>query len=726
MHALTIPQAIQHGLQLHTSGYVLQAIDIYQKILAVEAKNAEVLHLLGVAYAQQQQYGKAETYILQAIQQNSTHAHYYNSLANVYWYQQALDKALHHYQQALKINPSQAEAHNGLGNVFKAKNQLDKATEHYQQALQLNPRYADACNNLGTVLKLQGQLAEATHYCQHALSLNPNLSEAYTTLGSIAKDQGQLTTAVEHYHKALAINPQSVTAYNNLGIIYQQQGDLEQAIRCYQQALSLNPQQAETYNNLGIIYNELGQLSQAVLYYQEALKLSPDYAEAHSNLGTSLLDRGESEMALQHYRKAFEIKPHYAAAHSNYVYALNFLPEYDLTQLYQAHQAFQQQQTASLQHYAHKNNLDPNKRLKIGYYSPDFRKHSLTYFVLPILVHHQHEQFEIYCYYNNTKIDDITQKIQQCADHWIPCVGWTDEQLAEKIHQDEINILVDFSGHTGRNHLLTFARKPAPIQYFHTIGYSNTTGLTAIDYRITDSYVDPPDVASQYSSEALMCMPHSYYCYSPNVETPPVNDLPALQKGYVTLGSFNAYSKLNDQTLGWWAEMLRALPQAKLKLLAKSFIDTEVKQQTLEKFKALGIAYERLQLGYASSTEETLAHYHQVDIALDTYPFNGATTTCQALWMGVPVLTLVGHTPAARAGLSILSAVGLKEWITYTPENYIATCIQLAQQREALQTIRQHLRSQTQTSPLMDGESYTHYLETHYRIAWQAWCKENV
>ncbi len=722
---LFIPQAIQHGLQLHTSGQLQQAIDVYQKILTIEANNTEVLHLLGVAYAQQQDYTQAETYILQAIQHTTDNSNYYNSLANVYWYQKHTGKALQFYQQALKLNPHQAESHNGLGNVFKAQNQLEKAVKHYQQALKINPHYADACNNLSIVLKFQGKFTEAIHYCQQALTLNPNLSEAYTTLGSIAKDQGRLAEAVEHYQKALSINPNSVTAYNNLGIIYQQQAQHEQAIRCYQQALSLNPQQAETYNNLGIIYNELGQITQAILYYQEALKLNSNYAEAHNNLGTSLLDKGQSQDALYHYQKAFEIKPDYAAAQSNYVYALNFLPEYDLVQLYQAHQAFNQQHAAPLQKYIqpYENLPDPNKCLKIGYYSPDFRKHSLTYFILPILAHHQHAEFEIYCYYNNTKVDEITQKIQQCADHWINCVGWTDEQLATKIHQDQIDILVDFSGHTGKNHLLTFARKPAPIQFFHTIGYSNTTGLTAIDYRITDNYVDP-EIHSQYSAETLVCMPHSYYCYSPNMDTPLVNELPNLRNGYITLGSFNAYSKLNDQTLGWWADILHALPQARLKLLAKSFVDAEVKQMTLEKFKALGIAMERLQLGYATSSEATLAHYHQVDIALDTYPFNGATTTCQALWMGVPVLTLVGKTPAARAGLSILTTVGLNDWVTDSPQNYVTACVQLSKNIEALQILRQQLRTKMQTSPLMDGAKYTQYLENKCREAWQHWCMQ--
>lgn len=628
------------------------------------------------------------------------------------------------YHQLLQIAPHHSEALHLLGVIALQRRQYDEAIILIKKAISFNQTVPSYYSNLGIALSAKDRLDDARICYQQALTLDPNYPEAHNNLGNLFKQQGKLEEAIDCYQRALALNPTYVDALNGLGNVLQTQGQLIDAMVCYQRVLSLNPTSVETHFNLGVVLRDQYQLTEAVTYYQRALSLNPNYIYAHINLGETLSELGKISEALQHYRNALALNPTYAEVHSNLVYAMNFSAEYDAATIFSAHQQFNTQQvlpfaTAIKPHH---NDRHPQRRLRIGYLSPDFRKHSLAYFIEPVLAHHDHQQFEIFCYYNQTVIDQVTQRFQQYADHWQNCIGLSDEILAERIRQDSIDILVDLAGHTAGNRLLVLARKPAPLQMFHTVGYANTTGLQTIDYRLTDRYADPEGIAEQFSSEILVRMPASYYCYRPEEDSPPVNDLPARQHGYVTFDSFNSTAKLNDATLVRWAKVLQAIPDSRLTLMTKSLQDPILRQTLQHQLARLGISSERLTMGYASSPEETLTAYHQIDIGLDTYPFNGATTTCQALWMGVPVVTLVGTTPAARAGLSLLSTVGLTELIAYTPEDYVKICIQRANDLDYLQPLRATLRERMQSSPLLDGVSFTRHLEVVYRQRWERWC----
>ncbi len=598
--------------------------------------------------------------------------------------------------------------------------QLPQAAALYRQVLQQHPQHSEALHALGVIAAQFQQYDEAQTLIQQAILISPTVATFHNSLGNVYWLLKKLDQATDCYQRALSLNPQAVEAYNNLGIILGEQGQLGQAIACFQQVLSLRPNDANAYHNLGTAFSKQHQLTSAISCYQTALTLNPNYPDAYRSLGKAFKDKGLIEPAIQCYRQALQLKPSFVEAHNNLLYTLNFSLHYDLAKLFAEHQQFNQQHALPFTRFIqpHSNSRLPHKRLKIGYVSPDFRKHSLTYFVEPVLANHDHQQFEIFCYYNNILEDEVTRRFQLYADHWVPCAHLSDEALAQRIRQDEIDILIDLMGHTAQNRLLVCARKPAPIQVFNTIGYSNTTGLTTIDYRITDGYIDPPGIAEQYSSETLIRMPASYYCYRPNDNSPPVNPLPASQNGYITFGSFNSYAKLNDFTLSLWATVLTAIPHSKLQVLAIALQDPLLQRELQERFARLGISSERLTLGYAPSTEDTLKTYHHIDIALDPYPFHGATTTCQALWMGVPVITLVGNTPASRAGLSILSAVELTTMIAYTPAEYLQICQKFSREKTYLQQLREGLRQQMQSSPLMDALGFTRYLEETYRQMW--------
>jgi predicted O-linked N-acetylglucosamine transferase (SPINDLY family) len=346
--------------------------------------------------------------------------------------------------------------------------------------------------------------------------------------------------------------------------------------------------------------------------------------------------------------------------------------------------------------------------------SGDFRRHSVAYFITPILAQHNHDQFEIFCYDNNTVADEINQSLQRYADHWVNCSSLSDEELTNRIRQDQIDILVDLSGPTSKNRLLVFARRPAPIQVTY-LGYPTTTGLTAIDYRITDKYVDVTGINDSWNAEVPIKLSTCFFCYQPYADSPPVNDLPMLQTGRVTFSSFNSLAKLSPEILILWARVLNAVPNSTLLIKTRHVSEPAVRQHLENRFAKFGIPPSQLRLEDRTPPPAYLQTYHQVDIALDSYPFNGGLTTCEALWMGIPVVTLVGNRHVSRMGLSILTTLGLTELIADTPEKYIQTCLKWVKEVEYLQTLRQELRRRMESSPLMDAVSFTANLEKVYQ-----------
>jgi len=621
-------------------------------------------------------------------------------------------------ERILEHLPNQVDALHLLGVMAAQVNQYEKATYLIKRAIEEESGIADLHNSLGNVFLFQGSLEEAKNCYQRAIVLNPNAPEAYHNLGNIFFEQAELAKAAKLYQQAVKLNPNYAEAYAGLGNVLRVQGRFSEAATCYQEALRLAPKEAKIHSNLGITRWQQNQVTEAVACYQQALKLAPNFADAYYNLALALKDQGKLAEALHHYRLALAIEPHRPLFYTGFLLALHYLVDCAAATIFEEHRKFNEQLALPLaaEILPHGNQAQPRRRLKIGYVSSDFRKHSVAYFIAPILTQHDAHQFEIFCYYDHLLTDEVTSYLQAYAHHWLNCKGLSDEALTAKIRQDEIDILVDLMGHTSYPRLLVFARKPAPVQVTY-LGYPCSTGLTAIDYRLTDKYVD-----DHFNSETPVQLPHSLFCYQPYAGTPPVNELPALLQGHITFSSFNFYPKISSLILGCWAEVLQRVPGAKLLVKTKSLQDESTRKDLETRLLQLGIEPDRWEWEGAMSPPDYLKSYHRVDIALDTYPFNGGTTTCEALWMGIPVVTLVGERQVARLGLSILSTIGLTDLIAYTSQEYVNKCVKLANDLEYLQHFRREVRDQMQQSPLMNAAAFTRDLETAYRHMWEQWC----
>ena len=686
---MDVNQKIQSALQQYQAGNLQAAEDICRKILHNQPKNFQILNFLGVIHYQREDY----------------------------------DNAMGYFRKALRINPNFVEAYNNLGNVLKEKQQLDEAIGCYKKAIGLNPQFVLAYNGLGVVLHRKGCVADAIVSFQKALQMNPSYAEAYNNLGNAFREKGQFDEAVVCFQKALAINPGAADMYNNLGAVLQEKGEIDEAIIHHQKALIINPHIADAYNNLGLALAKKGLFTEAIDSYLHALALKPDFVAAYSNIGNTYKDLGHPHKAEESYRHALRIKPDCAFCFSNFLLLMNYNSGHDAQTIFAEHLRFSKQVAEPRYpvHPQHANDRSLSRRLRIGYVSPDFRGHSVAYFIEPVLIAHNREQFEIFCYSDVLRPDKRTERLQGHTDHWRNIAGMPDAQVAELIRKDGIDILIDLAGHTANNRMLLFARKPAPVQ-ISWLGYPNTTGLSTIDYRIVDNYTDPPGLTDPFYTEKLIRMPESFLCYLPDQDSPAVGDLPAAKAGRVTFGSFNYFPKVSPETLTLWSEILKIIPGSRLIMKAKSFSDRATCNSILDLFERKGVATDRIELlTQVSLFKDHLNLYNRVDIGLDTFPYSGTTTTCEALWMGVPVVTLAGNTHASRVGVSLMSNIGLSDLVAKTHEEYKKIAVHLAADMHMLKSFRERSRKMIADSPLSDAARFTVNLENCYRIIWEKW-----
>jgi predicted O-linked N-acetylglucosamine transferase (SPINDLY family) len=459
---------------------------------------------------------------------------------------------------------------------------------------------------------------------------------------------------------------------------------------------------------------------EAVACFQQVLELRPADWAALSNLAFAYFSQAKVDDAIACYQKALNADRSCVQAHDNLIFALQFSPDYDAAAIFAECRRWNQQHAAVLERFIepHLNDRTPDRKLRIGYVSPDFRTHASALFLLPLLESHDRQHFEIFCYSNVAAPDFVTARLQQLAQAWRDIHALSDEQTAGLIRRDEIDILIDLKVHGERNRLLVFARKPAPVQVTW-LGYPGTTGLTTIDYRLTDPYLDPSGLYDDCYSERSVRLPDTFWCYSPIALTL-VRDLPALHNGYITFGSLNAFFKVNRDVLGLWARVLRAVERSRLILLAS---EGSSRQWVLDILALDGISADRIDFVNRQPRGRYLETYHRIDIALDTFPYNGHTTTLDALWMGVPLVTLVGQTVVGRAGCSQLTNVGLPELIAQAPEEFVNIAAGLASNLDRLRQLRSMLRPQMERSPLMDAARFTRNLEAACRQLWHRWCQ---
>jgi len=556
------------------------------------------------------------------------------------------------------------------------------------------------------------------------LEHHPDSGLAWKLLGTALGVQGK--DALFALQKAAELSPDDVDAHNNLGNALQDLGQFEEAVASYRLALEIKPNFAIAQYNLGISLRALGQLDEAVVSYCRALEVKPDYAEAHNNLGKSLQDLGQLDEAVASFRQALAIKPDCLDANRAYLTALLYHPAITVEASFAEHTAFATRMCSSLHAIGRSfsNIRNPHKKLRIGYVSSDYRNHPVGRNIQPLIGQHDRNKFEIYLYGNVRRPDSMTEWFQGASDAWRSIVGIPDQAAAEMIRCDEIDILVLLAGRFDDNRPLIAAYRPAPIQVsFHDPA---TSGLSAMDYLITDHVLCSRDTKEQFT-EHLVRLP-TFYVHPPMIDVPDMSSLPARERGYVTFGSFNNPSKVNEKVVALWSRVLHAVLGSRLVLKYQNIFENEaVRQRYFDLFLEQGIEAQRIDLVSASDTgKQHMERYAAIDIALDTFPFTGSTTTFEALWMGVPVITLLGDHMVARWSGAMLKKLDLDELIAKNEDEYVKIAQGLAQNLDHLESLRACLRERVAKSPLCDEKGRTRQVERAFRWMWAKWCAEQA
>jgi protein O-GlcNAc transferase len=563
------------------------------------------------------------------------------------------------------------------------------------------------------LLLKKGMQQEARAQLQELLLTDPGCARAHYLLAVVCVSEGCPQDAAQHFQEALGIVPGEVKALNGLGVALQQLGRFEEAASCYREAVRIDPRYQDARINLALLLKDHGRPCDAERELAEALRLEPDSVRISYNLANMLHLQGRSLEAVAAYRETLRLDPEHLDAQQNLLFALHYSPQFTDRQIYAEHLAAAAKKAfrpgavplASTPAYP------SGRRIRIGYLSPDFRSHAVARFIEPILTHHDRSRFEIFCYANLAQPDQTTKRLQGAAEHWRDISRESDEKAARMIAEDGIDILIDLAGHTSGNRLPLFARRPAPLQVTW-LGYPDTTGLPQMDYRITDPLADPPGRTDRFHSERLIRLPRAFCCYLPPPDSPAVGPLPLFSAGRVTFGSFNNLAKVTPEVIALWGRVLHAVAGSRLLLKCRPLADPQVCARIMAGFRSAGVDPERIELhGGDASAAAHLAQYQRVDIALDTFPYNGTTTSCEALWMGVPVVTLAGTRHAARTGVSILTNCGLADLVAQSCEQYVSIACELAENAGLLREFRYGLRERMQVSPLMDGAGITRELE---------------
>jgi len=585
------------------------------------------------------------------------------------------------------------------------------AMNAFQKAAQLLPGEPSLAFNLATFQKNAGLLSEAVASYRSALKINPKFAEAYNNLGGLLHEIGQVGEAVNCFRKVVKLLPDAAQAHNNLGAALFEFGHAKEGVDACRRSVKLNPNFSEAHNNLGRCLQELSQYDEAETHYRQALMLSPENFKALGNLGNLLKDIGQLDEAMNCYQAALDIKPDLTEAHSNLLllqsYSAKYSPEHCLEQARNFGKIVTAKATRPYKSWQCATQPD---RLRVGMVSGDFRNHSVGYFLVGLLSHVDPDRIELIAYPTNPQEDEVTERIRPSFSQWRPLYGKSDEDAARMIHDDGIHVLMDISGHTGFNRLPVFAWKPAPVQVAW-LGLPNTTGVAEIDYLLGDSHATPVEIASHFS-ETIWRMPESYLCFSAPVQAVDVAPLPAQSAGYVTFGSFNNLTKMNDEVVELWSRILSSVPGSRLYLKTGQLDSEDLCEKTRARFAHHGIAPERLLLkGKTSSAAEHLAEYNKVDIALDPFPYPGATTSIEAMWMGVPVLTLQGNRFVSLIAKSVAHYSGLADWVAIDKDDCVAKAVSFTADQDSLSSLRAGLRDQVLASSIFDAPRFARNLE---------------
>lgn len=748
------------GLALIREGQFADAAAAFSQAVARDPEAAESWLNRGVALKEAGDPAAAEDSYRRALALTPGDAIVRNNLANVVAAQGRRDEAIGLYRDALARDPGYADAKANLGAALRDAGDMDGALTCLSDAVSQHPAHAGLLNAYGNTLRQAGRIEEAVTALSRAVAVSPAYAEAHNNLGLAFAVKQDLRAAAEHLGRAAALKPDAAVISNNYGALLLRMFRFPEAVAALSNAVARDPDYDEALINLGIAHYMRGEGGEAVTAYRRVLARTPGNGFARYSLGVALLEDQKLSEAEAEIRAALAVDPANAMAlntlgvllleqhsitearaamraaadvntvsapvfYSNYAFATLYEPDVPNEDILDIHREYARRFTTAAPDPArpHLNTRDPERRLRVAYLSPDFRAHSVSYFFTALLERHDRARFEIALYSDTSRTDSITEAMRKEADLWVESAGLADEDFARRLRDDGVDILVNLGGHTSGNRLPVCALKPAPVQIEY-LGYPETSGVPAMDYRISDGRADPVGEAERWCTEELVRLPHCFHLYRPSAEAPPPAAAPHVAKGYVTFASFNVLPKITERAVAAWAEILAAVPGSRFFIKCKQMRDPGVQARVCADFARHGVDPARIEMtAFVASVREHLQKYAEVDLALDTFPYNGTTTTCEALWMGVPVLTLRGSNHRGRVGLSLLHAVGLAdEFAADTVEDYVARAVAWGREPSRLAAIRATLRPAMERSPLRDEPGFTRALEDAYRAAWRRWC----
>jgi len=631
-----------------------------------------------------------------------------------------IDGAMASHERALQAESSDPFANYNLGKLLYGRGELQRASQLLARALQSRPDFPEARIVLALVHQSQGKLGHAATELEAALRQRPDDFGALFHYAATLRALNRLSEARDVLRRAIALDKNNADAHAALSDVLTAQGDTAGATAELEVVLKHRPDWADALFNYGTLLRRQLRLEEAESAFRRAIGAQPGHAGAYRMLGEVLLAQSRSDEAFDIYRAARRENPQDFGLESAELFALFGSDRVSDEELFARHAAFGKRlEAAHPPRTAFPNVRNPERRLRIGYLSGDFRYHVVTLFMLPVLERHDRASFEVYCYSSADSTDSYTRQIAAKTDVWRSMAGQSPSQIAEAIADDAIDILIDLSGHSGTLQLETMAQRPAPVQATW-LGYLNTTGLTRIHYRITDRFADPPGATERYHTESLVRLPHGQWCYRPFLSPPVATVPPSARKSFVTFGAFHQAAKISRAARRLWAEILVQVPDSRLLVVgvARGRAQDEL-------LRDLNVARERVTCVPYAPLEEYLRLFAEVDIALDSLPFSGGTTSCDTLWMGVPIVTVPGSRSVSRSAASVVSNVGLTDWIASSPEDYVRRAVRFAGERELLAQLRGSLRERMAASPLMDEATFVRDLEAAYREMWRSWCAGN-
>ncbi len=701
------------------------AVQYLQHSLSLDTNQPETHYLLGNAFIKLGLDEQAVASFEHALALNPMHANAALNLGQCLNHLKDFNKAERAYRRAIEIDANHPEANHALAELYIRKTQYDKAEKHAAISIDADPDRVELVLTLAKALRLQNRFSEAEAIYRAAQEKHPHNALLLIEIGSVLRDQNKFDEAEKEYEKALELAPKNFDVLRSVASYYQSLRKSKRAAEVYERCLEIRPDDAAMLNNMAIMLRDLDDFVGAEKSYLKAVDLVDDPSFLYNNLAILAMEMSRPYDSIDYYRKALEIEPTYANARSNMLFYMNYLEDITQEELFKEHLEWERWHTEPIPRHSlvHANDPDPDRRLKIGYVSADFYGHAVSYFIEAALKNHNKDVVDVYCYANVSTPDAITKRLKSYVDNWFYITKKSPDEVVELIREHEIDILIDLGGHTAGHCLDIFALKPAPIQVTW-IGYPNTTGLSTVDYRFVDDITDPVGDADKTHSETLWRLPESFTCYTPQGELPVEEFLAAMKTGQVTFGSFNNATKITKKSIRVWAEILKKVKNSRLILKSASLSDADTQKRIWSLFKEFGVPAKRVEMLGKLPSDEHLRMYDQIDIALDPFPYNGTTTSCEALMMGSPIIALLGDRHASRVTASLLHQVGLGDLAAATEDEYVEKAAALAGDLDRLQDIRKNLRTNMLASPLCDGARHTKFVEDAYREMWQIWCKE--